>query len=123
MIAPDFSLTITSDNTSSIYSIGNGFKALKPGYARVNVKSNDGTINAQIKVYVGGGCTKGDVNGDGKINSFDALLVLRNSVQMNELDTAEKSAADINSDGKINSLDALIILQITTETRSVWDFV
>ena len=123
LIAPDFSLTITSDNTSSVYSIGNGFKALKPGYARVTVKSNDGTINAQIKVYVSGGCTKGDVNGDGKINSFDALLVLRNSVQMNELDTDEKSAADINSDGKINSLDALIILQITTGTRSIWDFV
>ena len=123
LIAPDFSLKIASDNTSSISTIGNGFKALKPGYARLTVKSNDGTVNAQIKVYVSGGCTKGDVNGDGKINSFDALLVLRNSVQMSELNTEEKLAADINGDSKINSLDALIILQITTEVKSIWDFV
>ena len=53
---------------------------------------------------------KGDVNNDGKVNSSDALEVLKYSVGMvNRIDRS----ADLNGDGKINSSDALTILQIS----------
>lgn len=54
---------------------------------------------------------RGDVNGDGKVNSSDALLVLQYSV--GAIKTIDKSAADLNGDKKINSTDALTILQIS----------
>ena len=53
----------------------------------------------------------GDVTGDGKVNSTDALCVLRYSVgTVKEID---KNVADMNNDGKINSTDALAILRIS----------
>lgn len=53
---------------------------------------------------------RGDVNGDGKVNSSDALEVLMYSVgKISRIDPT----ADINGDGKINSSDALTILQIS----------
>lgn len=122
IIAPDFGMTITADNAPLISQSGNGFKANKAGYARVTVKCNDG-LSKVIKLYVGGGCTEGDVNADGVINSADALLILRNTVGLTEFSEDEKNAANVNKDGAVNSLDALIVLQITTGIRSIWDFV
>ena len=52
----------------------------------------------------------GDVDGDGKVNSFDALQILRYSV--GSLGIIDKKVADLNSDGKINSADALLVLKI-----------
>lgn len=52
----------------------------------------------------------GDVNGDGKVNSSDALAVLRSSTGIITLSSAQKTAADVNGDGKVNSSDALMIL-------------
>ena len=57
---------------------------------------------------------KGDLNGDNKINSTDALLVLKASVGEISLTKDQKSVADVNKDGKINSADALMILQFAT---------
>lgn len=54
----------------------------------------------------------GDVNGDGKANSSDALLVLRHSVGL-PTNIKDMSPGDVNHDGKINSNDALIILRIS----------
>ena len=53
---------------------------------------------------------RGDVNGDGKTDSSDALLVLQYAVGQKK--TIDKTKADLNGDGLINSGDALIILQI-----------
>lgn len=55
---------------------------------------------------------RGDVNGDGMVNSSDALLVLRNAVGHYDADFSDYWA-DLNGDGKINSTDALRILQIS----------
>jgi len=55
---------------------------------------------------------KGDVNGDGKIDTVDARLVLQNIigkltfVNMNCFDVA-----DVNGDGKVDTVDARLILQ------------
>lgn len=53
----------------------------------------------------------GDVTGDGKINSNDALTVLRYSVDQITLTNAQFTAGDVNKDGRLNSNDALRILQ------------
>ena len=52
----------------------------------------------------------GDVTGDNKVNSTDALAVLQYSVGLNN--KIDKNAADVNGDGRVNSTDALVILQI-----------
>lgn len=123
LVPPDFGITVKSSNTSSVVATETGFKAVKPGYARVTIKSIDGTVDSQVKVYVGGGCTKGDINADGQINSLDALIALKSAVGSVNLNAEEKDAADVNSDNAVNSLDALIILQISTKIKSIWDFV
>lgn len=55
---------------------------------------------------------KGDMNGDGKLSSEDALDCLKHVVGVMEIDEVQKQAADMNGDGKINTLDALQILKI-----------
>lgn len=56
-----------------------------------------------------------DVNGDKRVNSADALVVLRYSVDLwTNIKTEEQFMnADTNGDGKINSMDALTILRIS----------
>lgn len=55
--------------------------------------------------------SKGDVSMDGKINSYDALLVLQHTTRSITLNAQKAALADVNSDSNINSTDALIILQ------------
>ncbi len=55
---------------------------------------------------------KGDVNNDGKVNSSDALLVLKHAVKSEMLTGKALEKADVNKDGVINSSDALLILRI-----------
>lgn len=56
----------------------------------------------------------GDVNSDGKINSADALEILRYSTGMVNFSANQLKAGDLNKDGKVNSNDALIVLSIAT---------
>lgn len=56
----------------------------------------------------------GDVNFDSKINSSDALSVLRRSSGVISFDRYTDVLADVNADKKVNSSDALYILQYTT---------
>ena len=51
----------------------------------------------------------GDVNGDGNINIFDALMILQHI--KGDIDLSDVPAADVNGDGNINIFDALMILQ------------
>jgi len=53
----------------------------------------------------------GDVNDDKAIDSDDALLVLKQSVHLVELDATQKLAANVNKDANIDSDDALLILK------------
>lgn len=62
---------------------------------------------------------KGDNNGDGAINSTDALAVLQHSVQSKVMEEdCLISASDLNHDGEVNSSDALAILQISVGSRN-----
>lgn len=55
--------------------------------------------------------TLGDVNDDTYIDSRDALLTLRYSVNLVNLSEIQQLAADVNRDGYIDSRDALLILR------------
>ena len=55
--------------------------------------------------------TIGDVNGDGKINTADAVVVLKYAAGMISLDNNQLVAGDTNHDGKVNTADAVLILK------------
>lgn len=55
----------------------------------------------------------GDIDGDSKISSNDALLVLQNVVGIADFDEQAKIIADVDGDKNISSSDALLILQKT----------
>jgi len=52
---------------------------------------------------------KGDVNGDGRVTTADAVIVLEMAIS-----SEWKEVADVNGDGRVTSLDALMILQAAT---------
>lgn len=64
----------------------------------------------------------GDVNGDSKIDSSDALIVMEASVGSAKLTAAQIKLADIDKDSMVNSSDALIILNIATGKDSVKNY-
>lgn len=53
----------------------------------------------------------GDVNGDGKADYSDALLILRASIGLEEITEEQKRIADVTGDGKPDYSDALKILR------------
>lgn len=53
----------------------------------------------------------GDIDGNGVINSSDALAVLRNSVGSLSFSADEKKRADVDGNGVVNSSDALDVLR------------
>lgn len=53
----------------------------------------------------------GDIDGNGKVMSNDALLVLQASTGARALTSAQTAVSDMNGDGKTNASDALLILQ------------
>jgi uncharacterized repeat protein (TIGR02543 family) len=52
----------------------------------------------------------GNVNGDGAVNSTDALIILSCDVGMDTSQFCPMNCGDVNADGLVNSTDALIIL-------------
>lgn len=121
-IPDDFTLEAVY-NEEVISFDGGTITALQPGYTRLILSVANSSFEHTVYVYVGGGPRKADVNADGKINSLDALKILQASVGTEILDESQMKAADINADGKINSLDALIVLQISTQEKSIWDYI
>ena len=89
-------------------------KELKSGQIyNIYVSSNDG-VNAYHKVASFSYYTPyilGDVNEDGKVQSVDALRVLRAVAKQITLTSPQELAADVNHDNKIQSVDALRILR------------
>ena len=60
----------------------------------------------------------GDVNGDGKINSSDARMILQAAVGYVQLTEEQKARADVKQDGEINSSDARVVLQYSVGSVS-----
>ena len=64
----------------------------------------------------------GDLNGDGKVNSSDALEILQHSVGSKAIEGNALTAADLTGDGNINSADALSVLQVAVGQCQLSDF-
>lgn len=64
-------------------------------------------------------CLIGDINADSKINSADALLILRHTVGLTTLSGNLLISADWNGDGKVNSSDALEVLKFAVSRWSL----
>lgn len=60
-----------------------------------------------------------DVDGNNRVSSSDALLILQFATGVKSPTDEQKKKADVNGDGKVNSTDALLILQIATGVISV----
>lgn len=59
----------------------------------------------------GGGSGNPDVNGDGKIDKYDAALVIRVMTgAIRGVTQSEAARADVNNDGVVNTNDAILIL-------------
>lgn len=59
----------------------------------------------------------GDINGDGKVNISDTLILLRSSVGLRPTSSEELARADLNQDGKITISDVLGVLGIAVGTK------
>lgn len=56
----------------------------------------------------------GDLDNDGEITSYDALIVLQTVTGLNDMDIYGKITADSDFDGAVTSYDALSVLQYST---------
>lgn len=54
----------------------------------------------------------GDVNGDGSVNTQDAILALRHAMSLIVLSQQQQSHADVNGDGSVTAADAVSIIRI-----------
>lgn len=73
-------------------------------YCQVNYKDHETFVAARETVSMK---YLGDANGDGYVNSIDALLMKRKDAGFSNVPIHDEYAADCNDDGSINSIDAL----------------
>jgi len=86
--------------------------AVSVGTTKIHATSVDGNHSAEVTVTVTAAPQLGDVNGDGYIDSADAMLCLRYSVGLaKELTEEQEKAADVNKDGFVDAGDAIKILR------------
>ncbi|MBQ7646200.1 MAG: leucine-rich repeat protein, partial [Clostridia bacterium] len=54
---------------------------------------------------------KGDVNGDGEVDSLDATAALKYDAGIIDLSAEQMTVGDVNGDGEVDSLDAILIFK------------
>lgn len=85
--------------------------AVSVGTTKIHATSVDGNHSAEVTVTVTAAPQLGDVNGDGYIDSADAMLCLRSAVGLKKLTEAQEAVADVNGDGFVDAGDAIKILR------------
>jgi Fe-S cluster biogenesis protein NfuA len=83
------------------------YTAMSAAYSFTDLRPILTITDGQVVVSSG---TLGGVNGDGLVNSTDALIILSADVGMNTSAFCPMNCGDVNGDGAVNSTDALIIL-------------
>ena len=76
-------------------------------YDEVGVTLRSYTQNGVVKIPL-----KGDVSGNGLVQSNDAILVMRHSVDLSTFTEFQRQVADMDEDGRIRTNDAILILRI-----------
>lgn len=110
------------ENTNAICEPETSVESIKEKYSNktIIIKKPDGTQVSTGIIGTGYNITidnksytvikLGDVNGDGKINSGDSLILSKQVLGKKDItDKNQKLAGDVNKDGKINSGDTLIV--------------
>lgn len=64
----------------------------------------------------------GDINGDGKVRSDDARMILRHTARIESLSEEQQKYADLTGDGKILSEDARLVLRMAARLESLVEY-
>ncbi len=99
----------------SFASIGSRTMATNSDIESLNIDWVNGsvTINGNAD-DIAAASLIGDLDNDGEITSYDALLVLQTVTELNNMDIYGKITADSDFDGAVTSYDALSLLQYST---------
>ena len=104
-----FSWSSSNDKVITVDENGN-VTGISAGTANLILQmSNGDTINYEVTVE--NNLLKGDVNKDGKVKLYDALMILKQSILGGNLDDDMLYIMDYNDDGKVKLYDALKFLQ------------
>lgn len=99
----------------SFTGIGNATMAVDEDVNDLNVEWINGTITVNGNSDdIAMADMLGDIDDDGEITSYDALLILKNVTGLNDFDIKQNVVADADYDKSVTSNDALNILQMTT---------
>ena len=107
-------ITWTSSNKSVATIDKNGkIKAIKEGTVTItaNVLGQEASCSVTVNEKPKPQYNLGDVNKDGKINSLDAVEILKYVAKKKTLTEEQLTLADTTRDNKVNSLDAVRILK------------
>lgn len=77
-------------------------------FQAVSVTAVSGTVGAETP----GQRTKGDVNGDGRINVVDSAMVYDHLNGTRQLDELQMYAADVDENGTVDRTDAILIYRL-----------
>ncbi len=104
----------TAGPDSTVVTLTNAYLAsLSVGKHTLTVVYTDGECSASFEIRAGGhdAYTMGDVNGDGQVDTADAVLVLQRAAKLIDDSQLNVAAADVNGDKTIDTADAVLILQ------------
>lgn len=90
------------------HSWDDGVITTEPTTTTTGVKTFTCTVCGETKEETVAKIKPGDVNGDGKVGAFDALMI-KKYLAGDELTNFNLKAADVNGDGKVTSRDVLIV--------------
>ncbi len=87
--------------------------AIVPSYYTGEVSGVETALTLTVKGMgaIPSGNTKGDVNGDGSVNTADIVMVY-NYIQAGDQSGVSQSAADVSGDGTVNSADVVEIYNV-----------
>lgn len=95
----------SSSNEKVVKVVDGNVTAVGVGTATITVVSEDGNAKVSLNVSVIKAGIAGDIDGDGKVNIKDLVLLRKHLAEISILKGAKKDAADFNKDGKVNVKD------------------
>lgn len=99
----------TQDDKETIDEAEAQYHASYASYLSAAIEYNESMTHSPDSVPLN---IKGDVNGDGRVNSKDATAILKHTAGIQNLTEDMYSNADLSGDGKVNSKDAAAILKL-----------